>query len=287
MKAFAKLNPITKSAFFICAFVLTLAGANPVFSVISLCCALLSVSLDGAKAFFNSLKLTAFLTLTVGIFNMLFAHYGEDVLFIIDDIYFTLEALFYGLNQGLVFSAVVLWFRVMSYSINSSETAYLLRFAPKTALLFSMVLGFIPRFKTKLSDIRDAQNGLSYSEKRTLRDKIKTGVQNLSALVTYSLESSIITADSMNARGFGNKPVSNSRYRFTLRDALYLAFTVASFALILWAKITKRLLFIFEPKIYFKSNFVLGEVLFAAVLLIPFLLEMWEVTLWKRANSKA
>ena len=287
MNAFAKLHPITKSAFFICAFVLTLCASNPVFSLISLSAALLYSVLDGIRAFLSSLRFAVIITALVSVFNMLFAHYGVDVLFTVNDVEFTLEALFYGFNQGLVMSAVMLWFKVMSYVIDSAETAYLLRFAPKLALLFSMVLGFLPRFKSKLGDIRDAQKGLSYSEPLTTRDKLKNGLQNLSALVSYSLESSIITADSMSARGYNPKRSSRLRYKHSVRDVVYFSIFALSFALIVFAQITGKIKFIFEPRIYFESDSVVYYFIFAAVMLLPLIIEVWEVLLWKRASLKA
>ena len=287
MNSFAKLHPVTKSAFFICAFVLTLCAANPVFSIISLCAVLLYSMLDGVRAFFSSLKLAVVITVLVSVFNMLFAHYGVDVLFTVKDVEFTLEALFYGFNQGLVMSAVMLWFKVMSYTVDSAETAYLLRFAPKLALLFSMVLGFLPRFKNKLGDIRDAQKGLSHSEPQTSKSKMKTAVRNLSALISYSLESSIITADSMSARGYNPKCSSRLRYKLSKRDIIYLALFIAAFALTIFAQVTDKIGFIFEPRIYFATDSIVYYFIFAAVMLLPLIIEVWEVLLWKRAVLKA
>ena len=144
MTAFAKLHPVTKVAFFVAAFVLTLAAGNPVFSAISLCTALLCMTQSGGRAFFNSTVFSLIIVAVAGLFNMLFAHYGNTVLFTVGDTDFLLEPLFYGLNQGVVMVGVMLWFRVLSYVQDSAETAYLFRFAPRTALLFSMVLGFLP-----------------------------------------------------------------------------------------------------------------------------------------------
>ena len=286
LNAFSKLHPITKGAFFICAFVLVLSASNPFFSVISLCCALLFVLAGGGRAFFSSLKLSVIVILLVSIFNMLFAHYGEDVLFRIGYTDFTLQALFYGFNQGMVMAAVMLWFSALSYTQDSVDTMYLLRFMPKLAMLFSMVLGFLPRFTRKLSDIRDAQKGLHGGESVSIKERFGEGIQNLSALVTYSLESSIVTADSMNARGYKDGVILPTRFKLSARDAFYLAFITLAFSYVLYVIITKQSLFIFEPRIYVKANSVTAEIIFAAVMLLPVILEAWEVLLWKRSQSK-
>ena len=287
MTAFAKLHPVTKVAFFVAAFVLTLAAGNPVFSAISLCTALLCMTQSGGRAFFNSTVFSLIIVAVAGLFNMLFAHYGNTVLFTVGDTDFLLEPLFYGLNQGVVMVGVMLWFRVLSYVQDSAETAYLFRFAPRTALLFSMVLGFLPRFNSKLRDIRDAQKGLCSSADKSFSYKCKTALSNLSALVTYSLESSIITADSMTARGYNSRAVSPSRYKMTARDFALTAYFSLSFCYIVFAKISHRLVFVFEPDIYFKSNDIAATVLFGSLMLVPFAVEITEVILWKRASLKA
>lgn len=283
--ALKKLHPVTKSAFFICAFVLTLAGANPLISAISLCSVLLYLAVSGSRAFFASLRFAVIAVAVVALFNTLFAHYGATVLFTVKNTEFTLQALVYGVNQGLVLSSVMLWFRVLSYCQDSAETAYLLRFAPRTALLFSMVLGFLPRFNTKLADIRDAQAGLCSNHDKTKKERFNNALQNLSALVTYSLESSIITAESMTAKGFNSRAVSLSRYKMTGRDIVLTSVIACCFAYVLYAKIAHRMVFIFEPEIYFKSIDFAAVCLFCILMLLPAAAEIWEVLLWKRAAS--
>lgn len=286
MDSFSKLHPVTKSAFFICAFVLTLTGANPLISAISLCSVLLYLAVTTGRAFFASLRFAVVAIAVVAAFNMLFAHYGTTVLFTVKNTEFTLQALLYGVHQGLVLSSVMLWFRVLSYCQDSAQTAYLLRFAPRTALLFSMVLGFLPRFNTKLRDIRDAQAGLCVTHGQSKKERFKSALQNLSALVTYSLESSVITADSMTAKGYNSRAVSPSRYKMTARDITVTAVIIGCFAYVLYAKIAHRIVFVFEPDTYFESNDILAIVLFCILMLLPAAAEIWEVLLWKRAVSK-
>ncbi|MBE6720750.1 MAG: energy-coupling factor transporter transmembrane protein EcfT [Ruminococcaceae bacterium] len=286
MNAFNKLHPISKIVYFLSVFVLVLTANNPIFSAVSLCSAMLFLKFGGGKAFFPWIKLAVFVVVTVSIINMLFAHYGETVLFSVGVVNFTLEALFYGFNQGLVMASVMLWFSALSYMSDSGDILYLLRFAPKTALLFTMVLGFIPRFTKKLSDIRDAQSGLCTNQNLTLRGRFKTGLQNLSALVTYSLESSILTADSMTARGYRNGAVSYKRFKMSPRDVACLVFVLIASAFLIWAKAAKMYAFIFEPKIYFKSHSVIADAVFIILTVLPSAIEIGEVLLWKRASSK-
>lgn len=97
---------------------------------------------------------------------------------------------------------------------------------PNTALVFSMVLSFIPRLKKNAAEISDA---------RLLIDgenKIKKSINSFSALITMTLEQSIETADSMKARGYSKDRNIYSKYRFSVQDLLLIIFTVFSGAVL-------------------------------------------------------
>lgn len=288
MDRFSKLHPLMQFLFFVVIMVITLTVQNPVFSVISLLSSALYLAMLRGKKALQSLKLVALILITVSLFNMLFAHYGEDVLFKIKDVEFTLEALFYGFNQGMVLSSVILWFSAFSRVIDSERVIYLFRFAPKTALLFSMVLGFIPRFTNKLDDIKDAQLALCGGERpKGVKAKMKNALDTLSVLISYSLESSIITADSMEARGYNPRAVRYSRYKYTVSDIVLIclisAFGVYTFIQI----IMKHNLFIFEPKIYVESLDIASVIAFAMLCLIPVVVDLIEEILWKLSSVRS
>ena len=176
MDRFSKLHPIFHFLYFIGMFALVVSVYNPFFVAVSFLGVIAyEINCRGRQAL-SSLKLTIAVVLVVSMFNMLFAHYGEDVLFVIGNTEFTLEALFYGVNQGFTLATMILWFGAFSRTTDSEKVIYVFRFAPKTALLFSMVLGFIPRFSRKLKEIEDAQLGLNGGQRRYSR--IKTAINN-------------------------------------------------------------------------------------------------------------
>ncbi|MBR1762606.1 MAG: energy-coupling factor transporter transmembrane protein EcfT [Eubacterium sp.] len=287
MNRFSKLHPALHLAFYLFSLVFVLVAGNPIFSFISLICSFLYNSVINSKRILKNLSLVALIILFVSLFNMLFAHYGNDVLFKIGHTEFTLEALFYGFNQGMVFSAVVLWFSALSYNADGDRVLYLFSFAPKLSLMFTMILGFIPRFNKKLSEIRDAQLALDGGEKpRGAKQKFKAALNNLSALITYSLESSIITADSMNARGYKRGALSVKRYKLCREDIVLIALTALASATLIYIKVSGRMTFIFEPVIYLKNFSPVAVIAFTVLELIPFTVELWEEMLWKLSNAK-
>lgn len=281
---FSKLHPLFHTAFFVVVFVFVLSINDPFFSAISLASALLYGVRIRGKQILSSVKFSAIILVVVSLFNMLFAHYGEDILFTIGDTHFTLEALFYGFNQGMVLSSVMLWFGAFSRVMDSERVVYILRFTPKIALLFSMVLGFIPRFTKKLEDIRDAQLGLNGGTQP--KKKVKQAISNFSALVSYSLESSIITSDSMSARGYNPKAVKPARFKLFASDLALILIVIALSIVIIVNKAMGNIVFVFDPEIYIESISALSLIAFSVLCFMPLIIDLWEDMLWKLSNAK-
>lgn len=284
MDRFSKFHPIFHFLYFIGMFVLVVSVYNPFFVLPSLVGALLyEVKIRGKQAL-SSLKFSVVMILVIGLFNMLFAHYGLTVLFTIGDTEFTLEALFYGINQGFVVAAMVLWFSIFGRVVDSEKVIYAFRFAPKIALLFSMVLGFIPRFTKKLGDIETAALALDGGKKP--KNKLKAALNNLSALVTYSLESSIITADSMTARGYNPKAVRYSRYKFKFADGVLIALSAVCLFYVIFAKASDRITFVIDPRIYSKTFDASAFLMFLLLSFLPLITDLTEEFLWKISYAK-
>lgn len=287
MDRFARLHPVVHFVFFLFTFVFVLSVNNPFFSAISLVSILLYSFLREGRRVFLNIKLSVALMLTVSIFNFLFAHYGEDVLFTVRDTEFTLEALFYGFNQGMVLSGVILWFGALSQITDSERVVYFLRWAPGTALVFSMVLGFIPRFRKKAEDIRNARLALNGGcRDSSLKGRIKEGISVLSALVTYSLESSVITARSMTARGYNPSARRWGRYSFTFVDGLIILIITVTSAIVFTEKALGHLVFIFEPEIYARSVSSIAVAAFVMLQALPFFVDLTEDLQWKISASR-
>lgn len=287
MDRFSKLHPIMQMLFFIFSLVLVISANNPIISAVSLICAFLySIKLRGKNAF-TSLKLVVFLLATVSVFNMIFAHYGQTIMFTIKSVDYSLEPLFYGFNQGMVLSSVIIWFDALSRVIDSERVIYLFRFSPKIALIFSMVLGFIPRFTKKLRDINDAKKGLGILDEKGLVNRVKSAINTMSALITYSLESSIITADSMQARGYNPKAIRHSRFKYRASDLALTIFIVLSSAFVIYEFIAQKMAFVIDDTIYIKAFSVPCFVLFLVLELLPLIVDLLEDLLWKLSTVKA
>ena len=287
MDRFAKIHPAFHFVFFISVFVLSVTVVNPVFCAVSLVGAALYIGISRGREVLSCLKFVLAIIVVVGIFNMLFSGYGVTELFKIAHKRFTLEALAYGINQGVMLGATVLWFDAFSHTVDSERVVYLLSFAPKTALIFSMVLGFIPRFKTKARDIREARLGLNGGTvERNIVQKLKSGIHDFGALVTYSMESSIITSNSMLARGYNPSAVRASRYKLKSRDIVLIAVCFLISAYVLYSKASRKTLFIFEPEIGFLSLDYFAIAFFVLLCALPSVIDLTEVVKWKISALK-
>lgn len=287
MDRFSKMHPVLGFTFFICAFLLSVSLSNPVFVLPALVFGVIYEFILRGREAVSCLKLTLAIIFVVSLFNFIFAHYGVTLLFQIKDTRFTFEALFYGIYQGAMLSAMLIWFGIFSRNIDSEKVIYVFRFAPKCALIFSMVLGFIPRFNAKLEDIRNARLGLNGGRRASSKkERFKHGINDLSALITYSLESSIITSDSMQARGYNPHAVRYSRYKMTAGDIVLTAFTLFVFIYVMYAKISGRITFVMNPEIYSKTFDVSAMVLYCAFFFLPTAVDLFEEIRWKISALK-
>lgn len=287
MDRFSKLHPILHFTFFICVFVFCVSLSNPLFSFVILLAGLVYNFILEGKNGFSSIKSVPAILIFVSIFNFLFSHYGMTVLFTLGDTQFTFESLFYGFYQGLVLSSMLIWFGIFSKVIDSEKVIYIFRFAPKCALIFSMVLGFLPRFKVKLENIRSARRGLfTENENNSIKQKFSDAVKELSALITYSLESSIVTADSMKARNYNPKAVRYSRYKFKVFDVAMIIINLLLFSYVIYTKFSGKIAFIMNPTIYIKSFDVLSFILFCILVFLPIIIDLAEEIRWKLSVAK-
>ena len=288
MDRFSKLHPAVQLLFFAVSIIIPLSFSNPFLSALSLIGAVLYHLLTSGKKALKTMEFALVVMVFVSLFNLLFAHYGVDVLFTVKDIDFAIEALFYGFHQGIVVACSLIWFTALGRCIDSERIIYLFRFAPKCALIFSIVLGFIPRFLQKLNDISDAELGLNGGIRpHGAKAKLKSAINHFSALISYSLESSIITADSMSARGYHPKAVRAGRYHYTVFDIIMLIIIFVLSLEVIIQKAIGNLSFIFEPKIAIDRLSLPAVICFGLLELIPIFLDLWENLQWKLSTVKA
>lgn len=179
------------------------------------------------------LKMGLVLAAFSALLNPLTVHYGETTLFTLPratlkagGVVFlelggriTLEALSYGLTNGLSLMAILLVFATFNTLVNHHQ---LLRSIPafmyQTGTVVSIAMAFVPQMATSLQEIREAQM-IRGHRFRGIRDLLPLFMP----LLTSSLERAIQLAESMEARGFGSISQMDRRRELTDRVSVALA----------------------------------------------------------------
>ena len=284
MDRFSKFHPIVSFSFFIGVIALTLIFSNSVYGPISFLCAFCyTVRLKGKTTVFFLLKFIIPIVLLASIFNMMFSHYGNTVIFSVKEIGFTLEALTAGLFTGIMIGAVMAWFSAYNEIITADKFMALFGgFAPNLALLFSMILRFIPLMVKTANEIKEAHIGLGYETKG-----LKNTLTRFSALISISLEKSIETADTMKARGFGtNKRGFYSAFEFRKQDLAAIVFVVISLIYLFIACSGDISQITFNPVIEMKSVNYITAFIFLIFSLFPLIADLTEDIRWLLLKSK-
>lgn len=284
MHRFTKWHPAVLLLFFLFVILLSCLSSNPIYVLISFVGAVSCQFCADGKGRLKSLLWAVPLVIVVGIFNFVFTHWGETVLFTAGDTAFTLESLVYGLYQGLIFASVMMWLRLFGKTVSSEKLLSVAgRAAPSLSLFFSMTLGMIGRLQKDARSIREAAAGLPDSGKKPMQKALS----QFSTLVTLSLEGSMTTSDAMRARGYGKgRRKTYDRFSFTPADAVLLAVIILLFGATVFVVISGGAQFIFDPYIEMVSFNPIGVVSAVLLFFCPLFADFSENLKWLLLKQK-
>ncbi|XJZ28833.1 energy-coupling factor transporter transmembrane component T [Bacillota bacterium Lsc_1132] len=212
---FERLHPLITFLYFGGALALFILMLHPLFlSAAFFLILLLHLLKDRGR----SLNQWLFFMLTSGLFlfllNPLFNERGRHVLFVVFQHRFTLEAFVYGGMSAISVMSVIALFVSYNEAMTPNKLLFLFsKFLPQFAVLLMLTLRFIPLMKRRAEEIIAIQSSKGIiAAHGPLRNKLKTGMLFIQALLVYSLEEAIQTADSMKARGYGQGKRSSYEY---------------------------------------------------------------------------
>lgn len=279
---FKNLHPLTLFSYYFFIIFISVFSFNPVILVSGLLGSLLYLLFINDKN--NILKSTAVylcIFILITITNPIFSHNGKTILFFINDNRITLESLIYGAVIGIALVEIVCVFKCFNSVFDSERIIFLFgKISPKTALVISMTLKFIPNLIKTFKSINSTQKHISDG------NRFKRYLNSFSAVITQSFENSIITSDSMKSRGYGlKKRTFYSRFVFTYIDLFYLLLFTALFIISL---IGKSDITYFPSIVLPEPGFlsVSGYISFAVLSLVPFIFELKEGIKWKFLISR-
>lgn len=223
-ETFSGFHPIVNLAFFASVLGMTMFIMHPVYLILSLICSCsYCLYLKGSRGMIRQVGYLLPILLAMAIINPLFNHEGVTILlYLHNDNPVTLEAILYGLASAVMMGASIVWFNCCNEVFTSDKIIYLFgRIIPAMSLLISMTLRFVSRFKNFLQNVLRVQQSLHKPE--NVKEQLQQALAAFSATVSWAMEQSIISADSMKSRGYGTAGrTAYSIYRFEKRDVIAL-----------------------------------------------------------------
>lgn len=207
MSRFASCHPAAAFLFFAAVIGTAMFCLHPVVTPISLIFALFAVAaLCPRRTLWQCLAAALLLPPASAALNALFSHAGVTVLlYLPSGNPLTREALLYGAFAGAMLAAVLAWFAAFHAVMTADKLLWLFsRLSPSLALLLSMTLRFVPRFRTQFAETAAAQRAVGRNAAHGgFAHRVRGSAAVLAAMTTRALEGSIDTADAMRARGYG------------------------------------------------------------------------------------
>lgn len=291
---FAQYHPLVNFLYFTLVLVFSMVLRHPLAQGVSLLCACIyAVQAEGQRAALFCLKWCLPIFLLTALFNPAFSHEGVTILlYLPTGNPLTLESILYGVSAGVLLVTVMVWFMNSSRVITSDKFLYLFgRVIPALSLVLSMTLRFIPKFKSQLAAVVEAQRsiGRDISQGSLLR-RMKLAVSVLSIMITWALENAMDTADSMKGRGYGLPGrTAFSIYRLDDRDKSALAFLLLCAFCLVMGTAASAFSFRYYPGIRAGARTPLAlsfQLVYAALCAMPILLNAFEERKWKSIHSK-
>ncbi len=289
---FYSYHPIVNLCYFVFVIGVAMFSTHPVFLGLILTAGFLySALLKGEKAWKNNIILVLSVLLVMTVINGLFTHNGITVLFYLNGNRVTLEALAFGAASALLLCGVIIWFSCFQVIMSSDKFIYLFgRIVPVLALTLSMVFRFIPLFQARFVEIHNGQRCMGRGGGPWYL-RVRQFFKEVSILIAWSLEASIESADSMEARGYGLKGrTSFHLYHFSRRDGAALGVIMILGALAVSGCVLGKTSIYYYPGIWIKPmdlGFIVTLLSYLVLLLLPVAIDIKGERKWKQLNLRA
>ena len=292
--SFAGYHPFINFIYFVLVIGYSLALTHPLAQGIALVCAVIYlITVSGKESVSFLTKYCLPMVILTAFINPAFNHEGVTTL-----MYFsngnplTLESVLYGFSAGAMLVTILLWFSSFNRVMTSDKFIYLFgKVVPALSLVISMALRFVPRFKSQIVTVTQAQKsiGRDISSGSILR-RTKTAIVIFSIVITWALENAIETADSMKSRGYGLKGrTAFSIYRFDERDKYTLVWFLFCGLFLLTGTMLNAFAFRYFPNIRYAAldiTTIPFYCVYFAMCITPVVLNIKEERQWKTTISK-
>lgn len=290
-----QIHPAVGFFYIVAVLVITMITINPYLLAISF---ITSIIVMGYLKGLSELKKNIVPDISVIIFTVgiqpVFSGSGKTVLYYVNDSAVYLEGYIYGLVIALLLITVFNWCTVMRILMDSEKWMYLIgRLSPTLAMMITMILRFIPLMRQRYRIIHEGQVGMgrynnSNNKKKNVLsvlinfiEKIRHRIKEISILISWSLENSIETSNSMESRGYGLKG-RTSYHRYTLKksDIIQMLLIAGTFAYVLVPVLLRQFRAYYLPRIYIESVSVWQVI----VMIVYIVLAVFPVVFYKKSD---
>ncbi len=294
MNEFKTYHPIVNFIYFVAVIGFSGFLMHPVCLLVSFVCGFIySGILKGKKALKTSAVYMLMLMLAAALINPAFNHEGVTIIeYLPSGNPLTLESIIYGFSAAVMLVSVISWFSCYNEVMTSDKFIYLFgKIIPSLSLILSMTLRFVPKFSAQLKVVANAQKCLGRDvSDGSLVKRAKYGLSVLSIMLTWALENSVETADSMKSRGYGIPGrTAFSIFTFDKRDMSALICIVFLVIYVLAGSMSGEIAYRYFPTMKGAGVTLFGMSVFAAytgLCMLPVIIELWEVRKWKSIKSK-
>ncbi len=248
-----------------------------------------SFYLKGKKTLIFQIKYMVPVLIFTAVINPMINHQGATILTYIGENGnpLTLESVCYGISSASMLITVICWFSCYHCIMTSDKFVYLFgQIFPSLSLVFSMILRFVPKFKTQFQVVSNAQRYMGcHASNKGWYSRIKQEVKVISIMITWMLENAIETADSMKSRGYGLKGrTAFSLYVISRRDGILLVTIIVLTLGISMGNFFGLLYFRYFPTIHGVKLSIISVsqfLLYALLCFMPLVVNLWEDSKWK------
>lgn len=287
--AFSTCHPSVCLLFFAGAIGCGVVFQHPVYLLISVLAALSCYLWLGKGKALRSVGCMMPVILLLACLNPVFNTRGATVLFLLFGRPYTLEALVYGLALSGVMLTSLLWLGCCNYVLTGDKVTCLFgNIVPTLSLLLVMVFRMVPSLIRKTEQIFGARKaiGKGAGESAAAKEKLRDGMTVLGSLLAWALEGSVMTADSMRARGYGTAKRQSFRvFRMETRDWLLIGWMILLLLLIFLAAALGQLTAVYTPYISI-APVSWGAFAYGIFLWIPMAQNIKETIVWHIFKSK-
>ncbi|MFD2629901.1 energy-coupling factor transporter transmembrane component T [Oceanobacillus kapialis] len=238
LRGVRSLHPVVMLIYYVVIVIGFMLSQHPVFLAVGVgFLVVFHFLIDRGQQLKNWIGMLITLTVFILILTPIFNRRGNHILFYLFGNQVMLEAVMQGIILALSLLGIMLTFISLNQIITQERFLYLFaRLSPQWALLSMLSVRFVPLLKKRLKEIEEVQKVRGFSiTQGSMKARAKHGMLFLQTLLTGSLEQSIQTADSMSARGYGQRKRTHYQsFTMTIKDWIALVFILLTGAFMIF-----------------------------------------------------